>query len=189
LSSYIYNTVNVTTNSIYQEYTKYYSYITSSFNTASNNSNSKASNLPAPSTGNSSPPPRRLDLHEIIVKPLIDLTNTSLSAIQGGNGAQQPPIVPVKALKRNLIRTQTEMKLSNELRLVELVDSLQRASSILIKSEVISDLFKLLYAAPELRFAVDRRGLPLIKQLIELKRFNDRFVSYLHVFLNIMLRI
>lgn len=189
MSSYIYNTVNVTTNSIYQEYTKYYSYITSSFNTTSNNSNSKASNLPAPSTGNSSPPPRRLDLHEIIVKPLIDLTNTSLSAIQGGSGAQQPPIVPVKALKRNLIRTQTEMKLSNELRLVELVDSLQRASSILIKSEVISDLYKLLYAAPELRFAVDRRRLPLIKQLIELKRFNDRFVSYLHFSLHLILRI
>lgn len=176
----------MTTNSIYQEYTKYYSYITSSFNATSNNSNS---NLPAPSTGNSSPPPRRLDLHEIIVKPLIDLTNTSLSAIQGGSGAQQPPIVPVKALKRNLIRTQTEMKLSNELRLVELVDSLQRASSILIKSEVISDLFKLLYTAPELRFAVDRRRLPLIKQLIELKRFNDRFVLYLHFFLHLILRV
>lgn len=76
----------------------------------------------------------------------------------------------------SLIKLQTQLKLSNETKLVEINDSLKRASSLLIKSEIVAELFKLLYDAPELRFALNKKNLPLIKQLVELKALNARLV-------------
>lgn len=154
-SSAILNSVNATTNTLLQEYQKYYSYIWTEI----------SSRLPSTSSPQSSTL-RRLDLHEII-KPLIDMT-TSAAPTPPPNKKPTPPSI-------SIIRSQTESKLNNETRLVELVDSLQRASSLFIKSELIADLFKLLYAAPELRFTVHRQQLPLVKLLVQVKQLNEHY--------------
>lgn len=174
------SSISSVTNSLYQEYSKYYSFISdisSRFTTSSSSSSSSS-----PSSGSQTAAtavPKRLDLNDII-KPLIDLTTSSTPP----SPSQTPPSVPVKKPVPSVsyIRSQAEIKLSNETRLVELSESLQRSSSILIKSELIADLFKLLYVAPELRLAVDRRQLPLVKQLVELKKINTRLVLDLDFF-------
>lgn len=166
-SAAILNTVNSTTSSLYQEYNKYVSYISNEITSRLNTSpvSSAPTGAASPVT---TPTPKRLDLHEII-KPFIDLTGTSGTTPEATKSAKNavPPAV-------SIIRIQTEQKLSNEARLVVLSESLQRASSLLIKSELIADLYKLLYASPEIRFAVHKRSLPLVKQLLDLKALNSR---------------
>ncbi len=149
-ASAILNSVHSTTHSLYQDYVKYYySYLSTEI----------SSRLASTSSSAPPPAPKRLDLNEVI-KPLIELTS-----------AAPEPRKPAPA-SVSFIRSRAEHQLSNEARLVELSDSLQRATSLLLKSELVADLFKLLYVAPELRFAVDKRRLPLISQLVQLKAVN-----------------
>lgn len=75
-----------------------------------------------------------------------------------------------KVVANSVLVTLNNIQLTYEERLFNLCDSIEKASSFLIKTQLISELFKHLYDNPEIRHIINRKHKKILTHLIQLQQ-------------------
>ena len=75
-----------------------------------------------------------------------------------------------KKVAISLINTFNQTQMNFEEKIFILCDSIEKASSLLIKSQLIAELFKHLYDNPEIRHAINRKHKKIVTHLLQLRK-------------------